>query len=341
MRRIGLSSIIAPSIRFASTLNRPQPTFAPQELLDAQSQRLKGLGHLAKLPAKLIPYAELMRLEKPVGTWLLYIPCTWSILIAAIQTGAPITLTATTLGLFGVGAVVMRGFGCTVNDLLDKDLDNKVIRTVERPIASGRVSPRQAKVFMAGQLAIGLGVLLSLPVECLAIGSLSLIPVCAYPLFKRFTYYPQAVLSTCFNWGALLGFPAMGMVDTATMISLYASTWCWTMTYDTIYAHQDKTFDINAGIKSTALAWGNKSKPIMAGLTVVQMTMLMAAGVNGGLLGPGFLVGSALLGTNVFRMINTVNLDDPRSCWKFFLANIGYGLYFTAGLLFDYALKFC
>jgi 4-hydroxybenzoate polyprenyltransferase len=311
--------------------------FTPEQRAIAAQQRLNGLGWLKHLPEKWIPYAELMRLEKPVGTWLLFIPCTWSILFAASQTGAPISLTASTLALFGFGAIVMRGFGCTVNDLLDKDLDNKVIRTIERPITSGRVTVPQAKKFMALQLGIGLGVLLSLPVDCFLLGSLSLLPVCTYPLFKRFTYYPQAALSTAFNWGALLGFPAMGLIDPITMGALYVSTFCWTMTYDTIYAHQDKEFDINAGIKSTALAWGNRSKTIFTGLTTVQMATLAIAGLHSGLIyGPGFALGSAMLGISLFRMIKKVDLNDPKNCWYYFLANIRYGLLLTFGLAVDY-----
>lgn len=272
-----------------------------------------------------------------MGTWLLYIPGTWSILLSASTLGAPLSLTAYTLFLFGVGSIVMRGFGCTINDLLDTNLDNKVLRTVERPIASGRVSATQAKWFMAGQLSIGLGILLSLPIDCLAIGSLSLIPVCLYPLFKRFTYYPQAVLSTAFNWAAILGFPAMGLVDPITMMTLYGSTWCWTMTYDTIYAHQDKKFDVAAGIKSTALAWGDQSKKIITALTGTQMLLLGYCGLHSGLMfAPGFAIGSLILGGSLFRMIKKVDLDDPKDCWKYFVANIRYGLCLTFGLLFDY-----
>lgn len=337
-----LHSTIQPKNDVANVVKDTSVTpFTPEERALAAQQRLDGLGpYVSRLPEKWIPYAELMRLEKPVGTWLLYIPCTWSILIAATSTGASIPATAFMLSVFGIGALLMRGFGCTINDLLDKDFDNKVLRTIERPIASGRVSPKQAVGFLGAQLAAGLGVILCLPLDCFILGAVSLLPVCTYPLFKRFTYYPQAVLSLAFNWGALLGFPAMGIWDPTTMIPLFMSSFMWTMTYDTIYAHQDKKFDVAAGVKSTALAWGDKSKKIFTGLTVAQMSFLAMAGVSSGsIMMPGFVIGSTMLGYGIFKTIKQVNLDNPASCWKHFTANIGYGLYLTYGLLFDYLLR--
>ena len=229
------------SARFnSSDVKNKTSAFTPQQLQEAREARLKGLGpFVSKLPAKWIPYAELMRLEKPVGTWLLYIPCTWAITMAAMETMAPISSTLWMLSLFGVGSLVMRGAGCTINDLLDRNLDDKVIRSVERPVASGRVSPTQAVVFLGAQTAVGLGILAQLPAQCWWLGLASLPLVFTYPLFKRFTYYPQIVLSAYFKWGALLGFPAMGVMDWSTMLPLYTSSFLWCMTYDTIYAHQD------------------------------------------------------------------------------------------------------
>ena len=237
----------------------------------------------------------------------LYIPCTWAITMAAMETGATLGSTLWMLGLFGVGSVVMRGAGCTINDLFDRNLDNKVIRSVERPIASGRVSPRNAVAFLGAQTAVGMGILSQLPADCWYLGLASLPIVFSYPLFKRFTYYPQAVLSACFNWGALLGFPAMGIMDWSTMLPMYVSTYLWCMIYDTIYAHQDKKFDIKAGIKSTALAWGSKTKKICTSLGVVQIGTMGLAGLNSGLLlGPGFLCG---LGIFAYRPVSYTHLD--------------------------------
>lgn len=331
--------------RFASnTSNQKQhKVFTPEQLEQARKNRLAGLGtFVSKLPNKLIPYAELMRLEKPVGTWLLYLPCTWGITMAAMESMAPVSSTLWMLSLFGVGALVMRGAGCTINDLLDRNLDDKVIRSVERPIASGRVSPARAVAFLGAQTAVGVSILTQLPAQCWWLGLASLPLVFTYPLFKRFTYYPQVVLSACFNWGALLGFPAMGVMDWSTMLPLYTSSFLWCMTYDTIYAHQDKKFDIKAGIKSTALAWGANTRKICTGLSVVQMGTLALAGVNSGLLlGPGFLAGMGIFGYRLFNMVRKVDLDDPENCWRYFKSNIQTGLYFSGALFFDYLLRVC
>lgn len=359
LHRIGIQSLSlrslpagAPFKRSAAqsmskTLSRLQSTkaqneiFTPKQLEEARSARLKGLEpYVSKLPAKWIPYAELMRLEKPVGTWLLYIPGSWAILIAAMETGATIGHTAWMLGVFGVGALVMRGAGCTINDLLDRDLDNKVIRSIERPIASGRVSPKQAIGFLAAQTAVGVGILSQLPAACWWLGLSSLPLVFTYPLFKRFTYYPQAALSACFKWGALLGFPAMGIMDWPTMIPLYAGSVLWCMIYDTVYAHQDKAFDVKAGIKSTALAWGGNTKKICYAMATSQFALYTLAGINSGLLlGPGFIGGLSLFAYRLFTMIKRVNLDDPKDCWKAFSSNINTGLYFSYALFFDFLLR--
>ncbi|CEP61096.1 4-hydroxybenzoate octaprenyltransferase LALA0_S02e06634g [Lachancea lanzarotensis] len=328
-------------LRSTSAKDKTNAVFTAEQLKEAQEARLKGLEpYVSKLPAKIIPYAELMRLERPVGTWLLYIPCTWSITMAATQTLAPVSTTLWTLFLFGTGALIMRGAGCTINDLLDRKLDDKVIRTVERPIAAGRVTPKQAVTFLGAQTAVGVGILSQLPADCWWLGLSSLPLVFTYPLFKRFTYYPQVALSACFTWGALLGYPAMGLMDWPAMLPLYASSFLWCMIYDTIYAHQDKKFDIKVGIKSTALAWGDRSRKICVAMSVAQMGLLATAGATSGLLmGPGFLAGMAIFGYRLFSMVLKVDLDNPADCWKYFTSNIRSGLYFSAALLFDYFLK--
>lgn len=325
------------------TLLQARKPFSEEELAVAREERLKGLGpYVSRLPKRWIPYAELMRLEKPVGTWLLYLPGSWAIIMAAMETSASLGSTVWMLGLFGVGALVMRGAGCTINDLLDRNLDDKVIRSVERPIAAGRVSPRNAVVFLGAQTAVGMGILAQLPAECWWLGMASLPIVFAYPLFKRFTYYPQAALSACFTWGALLGYPAMGLMNWSAMIPLYLGSYLWCMTYDTIYAHQDKKFDIKAGIKSTALAWGDKTKAICTTMSVAQFSLYLMAGINSGLLmGPGFLGGLTLFAYRVFTMIKRVDLNDPKDCWKHFIGNINTGLYFSYALFFDYLLRLC
>lgn len=332
------SFVILPKVFYSSS---SIPHFTKEQLEQARRDRLQSLSpYISKLPEKWIPYAELMRLEKPAGTWLLYIPCTWSIQMAAMETMSPLLSTVGMLCIFGLGSIIMRGAGCTINDLCDKNLDNKVFRSIERPIASGRVSPSKAIAFLGAQTMVGIGILSQLPSECWYLGLAPLPLVFTYPLFKRFTYYPQIALSACFNWGSLLGFPAMGILDWSTMIPLYVSTFLWCMSYDTIYAHQDKKFDVSAGIKSTALKWKSNSKTILKRMFVFQIGTLALAGYNSMLLfGPGFITGLGIFTYRMFKMIRDVDLDSPADCWKWFNQNISTGLYFTCGLFFDYIMK--
>lgn len=312
--------------------------FTAEELEASRVARLEGLGFLKQFPEKWIPYMELMRMEKPIGTLLLLSPCTWSITMAAYMTSAPLLSTLWMLSVFTVGAFVMRGAGCTVNDMWDRNLDNKVARTIERPITSGRVSMPQAWTFLGAQLAVGLGILLQLPLDCFLLGASSLVLVGTYPFFKRVTYYPQVVLSACFTWGALLGFPAMGVWNWPVMVPLYLSGFLWCMTYDTVYAHQDKSFDIKAGIKSTALAWGDNTKKICYAMSAAQMGCFVTSGFLAGM-GPFFYLGAAAGGFRLFNMIRKVNLDNPTDCWNFFKSNINTGHIFWLGILLDYLFK--
>lgn len=312
--------------------------FSPEELEEARLNRLKGLGILKQFPEKWIPYMELMRIEKPIGTLLLLSPCMWSITMAAYMSAAPILHTMWMLSVFTVGAFVMRGAGCTINDMWDRNLDNKVARTIERPITSGRVSVKQAWIFLSAQMLVGLGVLLQLPLDCFLLGASSLLLVFTYPFFKRVTYYPQVVLSACFNWGALLGFPAMGVWNWPVMVLLYSSGFFWCMHYDTIYAHQDKKFDVKVGIKSTALAWSTKSKRNFNILSTAQMACYLTSGFLAGM-GPFFYLGAAIGGYRLFSMTKKVNLDDPANCWYWFRENINTGHVFWLGILFDYLWK--
>lgn len=312
--------------------------FSPEELEAARLAREAGLGWMKKLPTKWVPYLELMRLEKPVGTWLLLLPCYWAITMASYSIAAPLWVTAKAIGLFSIGALVMRGAGCTINDIWDRNLDNQVARTMERPITSGRVSAPQAVAWLGVQCFAGLAVLLSLPFECFYLGALSLPFVAAYPLFKRFTYYPQAMLSICFSWGCLLGFPAVGApLNLWVAVPLFISNWIWCLTYDTIYAHQDKNFDKFAGIKSTALAWGDKTKPILKGLTVAQGGFYAVAGIMNSM-GPGFYIAGAYAIARIYNQVLKVDLNNEKSCWSAFTSNIRTGFIFWYGILFDYIL---
>lgn len=338
-KKIEVNSTKSEAIDPKTIQTQSRPVFTPEEVEAARLARLANLGWLGKLPEKWIPYAELMRLEKPVGTFLLLLPSFWAITMAAYGIAAPLATTAYAIALFTVGALVMRGAGCTINDIWDRDLDNKVARTVERPIASGRVSVPQAVAFLGAQCFLGLGVLLSLPWECFYLGALSLPFVFLYPLFKRFTYYPQAMISVTFSWGCLLGFPAVGApLNLAVAGPLFLANFFWSMIYDSIYAHQDKKYDIKAGIKSTALAWGDKTKPILYGLYSMQVLSFLGAGIMNSM-GPFFYLGAAVGFTRWFSQIKKVDLDDPASCWATFTGNIKTGWIFWFGILADYLLQ--
>lgn len=229
----------------------------------------------------------------------------------------------------------MRGAGCTINDLWDRNLDPHVARTRLRPLARRAITPQQALVFLGGQLSVGLAVLLSLPFECFWYATPSLLLVATYPLAKRITYYPQFVLGLTFSWGAMMGFPALGidLVSNQTALisaaCLYASNVAWTVLYDMIYAHQDIKDDVKAGIKSIALKHEKETKAVLSGLAVVQLGFLSAMGVTAGL-GPAFFAGSVGgAAITLATMIKRVNLKDPKDCWWWFLK----GAWFTGGAI--------
>uniref|UniRef100_V5EQK8 4-hydroxybenzoate polyprenyltransferase, mitochondrial n=1 Tax=Kalmanozyma brasiliensis (strain GHG001) TaxID=1365824 RepID=V5EQK8_KALBG len=219
----------------------------------------------AKKPFSIQPYLALSRIDKPIGTWLLYWPCAWSIVLASHTLGLSYTTPLFYTMLFGVGAIVMRGAGCTINDMWDVKMDRMVERTKTRPLAAGDVTQFQALCFLGVQLSAGLAVLVNLNLYSIVLGAGSLGVVVLYPLMKRVTYWPQLVLGFAFNWGAMLGWSAVaGAVDWAVVLPLYAGSIFWTLVYDTIYAHQDKTDDVHAGVKSTALLFGDKTKPVLS-----------------------------------------------------------------------------
>jgi 4-hydroxybenzoate polyprenyltransferase len=275
------------------------------------------------------PYLRLVRFDRPIGTWLLLFPCWWSLTLAAGATGATVDWRLAVL--FAVGALVMRGAGCTFNDLVDRDFDARVARTATRPIPSGQISPRQAVVFLGLQLLAGLLVLLQLHPTAIVLGFAALPLIFAYPFMKRFTYWPQAWLGLTFNWGALLGWAAMIGALAWPPVLLYAAGICWTLGYDTIYAHQDKEDDALIGVKSSAIKLGARTKPWVAvfyGLTVVLLT---AAGVVAGL-GWLYLLAVAAVAGQMAWQVAGLNIESAEDCLMRFKSNrlIGWIL-LTAG----------
>src|SRR5437868_4516794 len=215
-------------------------------------------GWVARLPRALRPYARLARLDRPIGTWLLLFPCWWGLALAGSHE-------VILYGLFGLGAVLMRGAGCTLNDIADRDFDRMVARTATRPLAAREITVLQAAMFMGLQLAVSLAILLSLDRVAIALGVASLGLVAIYPFMKRITWWPQVFLGLAFNWGALMGYAAVrGAIEWPSVL-LYAGGIAWTLGYDTIYAHQDKEDDARIGVKSSARRLGDTSKPWLLG----------------------------------------------------------------------------
>lgn len=285
------------------------------------------------LPESMLPYAKLARVDRPIGTYLLLLPGLWSIGMAAENGHMP---DLKLMALFGIGAFVMRGAGCTINDFWDRDIDGKVKRTSQRPLASGKVSPAQAIMFLAAQCTVGLGVLVQMNHFTIALGAASLVPVALYPLAKRVTGWPQAVLGLTFNWGALLGWAAVhGSLDLTVTGPLYIGGAFWTLMYDTIYAHQDKDDDRALGLRSSALTIGDKNaKPVLAGFGAAAIGLWAIAGMNAGL-GESPLYWAALAGSGAHFawQIGTADLHDRMNLTNRFVSNQTVGLIMLTGIV--------
>ncbi len=217
-------------------------------------------GILYYMPSPWRSYAELMRLEKPIGWWLLLLPCWFSTLLGGLYSQQTFLSIIDELVLFALGAIIMRGAGCVINDLADRKFDGQVERTKNRPLPSGRVKPYQALIFFIILLCIGLLILLQFDRQTQIITTASLILVIAYPFAKRVTHWPQLILGLVFNWGVFAGWSAIVGADWYIALILYLGCIAWTIGYDTIYAHQDKEDDIQIGVRSTALLFGENTK---------------------------------------------------------------------------------
>ncbi|AVW92835.1 4-hydroxybenzoate octaprenyltransferase [Celeribacter baekdonensis] len=282
-------------------------------------------------PAWTRPYLRLSRADRPVGTWLLLLPCWWGALLAAAETG---TFGLRTLWIMigcALGAWLMRGAGCTWNDISDRNFDGKVERTKSRPIPSGQVTVKQAAIWMVLQTLIALVILLSFGKLAIALGFLSLLPVMIYPFAKRFTWWPQVFLGIAFNWGAILAYAAVSGRLSAAPFFFYFAGIAWTIFYDTIYAHQDKDDDAMIGVKSTARLFGDNTALWLRRFLVITV-VLMGAGVVEALVDRSVLALVVALGApwamglHMTWQMTKLDTENPDMCLKLFRSNRDTGL---------------
>lgn len=299
---------------FGSTAKMAQASYA--SLTDVVSRVAKS------------DYGRLMRLDKPTGTQLLFLPCAWSISLTASTFGDWMQL----MPLFYIGAVLLRGAGCTINDIWDADVDREVERTRDRPIASGAISTFSAFSFLAAQLGGGLIVLTQLNEQCFPLAALAVLPVMAYPHAKRLVRFPQAVLGLTINAGALLGSTAAVGKITPECALFYLGGLCWTMVYDTIYAHQDKKDDAKIGVMSTAQTFGVQSKNIMTVFVGGYMCLFSVAGTLGHLSWPYFVCLGAS-GMHLTSTISGTDLDNPEDCASAFKKCATAGAMLAGGIM--------
>ena len=282
-------------------------------------------------PAGTRPYLRLSRADRPIGTWLLLIPCFWGLALAAATDGFRLWDAWIAIGC-ALGAFLMRGAGCTWNDITDRDFDARVARTKSRPIPSGQVSVKQALIWMVAQAALGAAILFTYNAATIALGIASLILVAIYPFAKRFTWWPQVFLGLAFNWGALVAWTAHTGSLTAPAVILWLSGIAWTLFYDTIYAHQDKDDDALIGVKSTARLFGTNTKPWLRGF-LVAATLLMTLAILIALLPTASplklalaLAGVWAFGWHLAWQLTRLDTEDPARCLILFRTNRDAGL---------------
>ena len=288
-------------------------------------------------PRTVQPYLRLMRLDRPIGAWLLYWPCVFGLALGAAMRGESVP-NVLYLFLTGIGAVVMRGAGCTYNDIVDRDYDARVARTRNRPIPSGVVSVKQAWTFALGLSLVGFVILLSFNAFAILVGAASLFLVACYPFMKRVTWWPQAWLGLTFNWGVPFGFAAATGTLAAPAYYFYAGCFFWTLGYDTIYAHQDREDDALIGVRSTARLFGARTKPMLVLFYALAVLLIGAAGYAAAG-GPVFWLGLAAFAAHLGWQIARLDIADPDNCLAVFKSDRDAGLILFAGMALDCASR--
>ncbi len=309
---------------------RPETAGIPGRVADA----VEGNWVDTRAPVGFRPFLRLSRIDRPVGSWLLLLPCWWSLPLAVAADPASRRLEDIWIALAcAVGAVMMRGAGCCWNDFADRKLDAQVSRTRSRPLPSGQLTPRQALIWMAAQALLAFAVLLTFNAFAIVLGIASLVPVALYPFAKRITWWPQIFLGVAFNWGALLAWAAHSGALSAAPLLLYASGVFWTLFYDTIYAHQDREDDGVAGIKSTARLLSGRTGSWLASFAALSFLFMAAAGTAALLpaAGPWTAVlvgaGAAVFGAHLIWQLKRLDINDPDTCLMLFRSNRDAGLY--------------
>lgn len=278
------------------------------------------------------PYLRLSRADRPIGTWLLLLPCWWGVLLAASSTGGFVVMDLWIMVACGLGAILMRGAGCTWNDITDRDIDDKVARTRSRPIPSGQVEVRMAVLWMGWQALMAFALLVTFNVNAILLGIASLLPVAIYPFAKRFTWWPQVFLGLAFNWGALLAWTAhTGSLGWAA-VALYLAGIAWTLFYDTIYAFQDIEDDALIGVKSTARLFGDRSRRWLSGFALAAPGLMTVAVVAALVPGAGIgrlvfgLAAACAFGWHLARQLARFKPEDGARCLTLFRSNRDAGL---------------
>lgn len=300
------------------------------------------------LPERLWPYAQLARWERPIGWKLLMWPCWWSFMLALESKGGLPSISDSfwvshlglqlflacfaVLLLFTAGAFVMRGAGCTYNDLVDQDIDDKVARTRSRPLPSGRVTRKNAAIFLALQLLVGLIILLQFNITTIIVGLVSVVTIVIYPFMKRITWWPQLFLGLAFSWGALVGWTSVAGQLYLPAIILYLGSICWVIAYDTIYAYQDIEDDALVGVKSTARLFAENTKTALIILYSAALVLFAIAFYLTNVSWPAW-IGLALGAVHLAWQINSFSYSDPANSLRLFKSNSGFGWLLFLGLL--------